>query len=243
MRDTGDLDLLFLGTGNATSNEGRAHSSFLVNGKYLFDAGPTALQQLKKSQIDPADVRVILISHFHADHFFGLPFLLLDYWVSNRQEELHIVGPPGIEAQTEELLVLAFPGLPARRQGYRRRYVEIDDGLDGEVAGLAFTAIEVDHVPSLRCFGYQTKVEGRSLAYSGDSVMCDGLLKVVRGADVLVLDCSNGDDPVHLPMADLATVMASAPETATTIVSHLDDSSSAQLANVVVASDLDRFRL
>ena len=42
-RDTGKLDLLFLG--NATSCEGRAHSSFFVNGQYLFDAGPTALRR------------------------------------------------------------------------------------------------------------------------------------------------------------------------------------------------------
>jgi ribonuclease BN (tRNA processing enzyme) len=241
-RETGTLDLLFLGTGNAISYEGRAHSSFLINGLYLFDAGPTALQQLKKSRINPGDVRVILISHFHADHFFGLPFLLLDYWRANREEELHIVGPPGIEARTEELLELAFPGLPVRNKIYRRRYIEIDDGVDGEVEGLEFTAFEVKHVPSLRCFGYRTKMAGRTLAYSGDTVLCDGLLKLVAEAEVLVLDCSHGSDPVHLAPADLTTVMAKAPANATTIVSHLDGSGATSgMANVLVASDLSRF--
>jgi len=242
-RDTGNLDILFLGTGNATSSEGRAHSSFFVNGQYLFDAGPTALQQLKKSRINPGDVRVILISHFHADHFFGLPFLLLDYWIANREDELHIVGPPGIEARTEELLELAFPGLPVRNKIYRRRYIEIDDGVNGEVEGLEFTAFEVQHVPSLRCFGYRTRIAGRTLAYSGDSVVCPGLLSLVTEAEVLVLDCSNDSDPVHLTSRDLITVMANAPEKATTIVSHLDDSSTAAgMSNVLVASDLGRFR-
>jgi len=241
--DTGNLDLLFLGTGNATSNEGRGHSSFFVNGRYLFDAGPTALQQLKKSRLNPGDVRVILISHFHADHFFGLPFLLLEYWISGRKEDLYIVGPPGIEARTEELLEMAFPGLPDRNKGYRRRYVEIDDGLSGEVEGLGFTAFEVRHVPSLRCFGYSTKIAGRTLAYSGDSVLCQGLLRLVREAEVVVLDCSDGTDPVHLTLRDVPTVMASASAKATTIVSHLDGSSSAAgMSNVLVASDLGRFR-
>ena len=183
-----------------------------------------------------------MISHFHADHFFGLPFLLLDYWVSGREDELQIVGPPGIEARTDELLDLPFPGLPRRDREYRRRYTEIDDGVSGEVGGLQFEAFEVEHVPSLRCFGYRTKIAGRTLAYSGDSVLCRGLLRLVTQAEVLVLNCSYRDDPVHLAFRDLATVVGNAPATATTIVSHIDGSSTAaRMPSVFVASDLDRF--
>jgi ribonuclease BN (tRNA processing enzyme) len=238
---TGTLDLLFLGTGNAISHEGRAHSSFLVNGRYLFDAGPTTLQQMKKSRVNPGDVRVVLVSHFHADHYFGLPFLLLDYWISEREDELHIVGPPGIEERTETLLELAFPGLPVRNKGYRRRYFEIDDGKNGDVEGLEFTGIEVEHVPSLRCFGYRATIAGRTLAYSGDAVMCNGLLRLVTDAEVLVLDCSDGGDSVHLAASDLSEVMASAPPRATAIVSHLGSSTAAVEVNALVASDLARF--
>ena len=241
-RDNRSLDLLFLGSGNAISKDGRAHSSFLLNGGYLFDAGPTALQQMRKSRVDPADVRVIFISHFHADHFFGLPFLLLDYWLSDRVEDLHLVGPPGIEERTELLLALGFPGLPPRNRGYRRLYTEVDDGLDGELEGIAFKAYEVKHVPALRCFGFSAAIAGRKLAYSGDSVICDGLLKLVDGAEVIVVDCSHDDDPVHLRQSDLPAVIASAPEEATTIVSHVDDARAVALANVLIASDLGRFR-
>jgi ribonuclease BN (tRNA processing enzyme) len=209
----------------------------------LFDAVPTALPQLKKSRVSPGDLQVILISHFHGDHFFGLPFLLLEYWASGREEELQVVGPPGIEARTEELLNLAFPGLPRGDKEYRRRYTEIDDGVSGEVEGLQFEAFEVEHVPSLRCFGYRTKIAGRTLAYSGDTVLCRGLLKLVTQAEVLVLNCSYRSDPVHLAYGDLATVIGHAPPTATTIVSHVDGPSTAgQMPNVLVASDLGRFR-
>src|SRR5262245_11950571 len=101
------IEILFLGTGSPASYEGRALSSFVVDGRYLFDAGPMALQQLKRARVDPNGVQAILISHFHADHFFGLPFLLLEYWASGREKELRIIGPPGIEARTEALLDLA----------------------------------------------------------------------------------------------------------------------------------------
>jgi ribonuclease BN (tRNA processing enzyme) len=213
-----------------------------VNGGYLFDAGPTALQQMRKSRVNPANVKVIFISHFHADHFFGLPFLLLDYWLSERVDDLHLVGPPGIEERTEQLLTLGFPGLPSRSPGYKRLYTEVDDGVDGEMEGIAFKAYEVKHVPALRCFGFSAVTTGRKLAYSGDSVICDGLIRLVAAAEVLILDCSHDDDPVHLRQSDLSTVIAGAPEEATTIVSHLDDAGIVRAANVLIASDLGRFR-
>lgn len=238
------LDLLFLGTGNATTYEGRAPSGFLVNDHYLFDAGPAALQQLKRARVDPNALQVVLITHFHADHFFGLPFLFLEYWASGREDELQIVGPPGIEARAEELLTLAFPGLPRRDREYRRRYVEIDDGATGDVAGLQFEAFEVEHVPSLRCFGYRATLAGRTLAYAGDSVLCRGLLELVAGADVLVLNCSFRRDPVHLAFEELPTVVRHAAGAATTIVSHVDAPSPAELGpRVFMASDLNRFRI
>ena len=239
----GSLEILFLGTGSPASYEGRALSSFVVNGRYLFDAGPMALQQLKKAQVHPSDIQVILISHYHADHFFGLPLLLLEYWASGRENELRIIGPPGIEARTEALLDLAFPELPRREGGYRRRYIEVDDGVSGEAAGLQFEAFEVEHVPSLRCFGYRAVIGGRLLAYSGDSVLCPGLLRLVARADVMVLNCSSRGDPVHLAFGDLATVINYAPATATTIVSHVDGPPPAAGGpNVCIASDLEVFR-
>ncbi len=238
------LDLLFLGTGNATSHDGRATSGFVVDGRYLFDAGAATLQQLKKARVDPAGLQAVLITHFHADHFFGLPFLLLEYWIAGREEDLQIVGPPGIEARTEHLLDLAFPGLPRRAREYRRRYTEVADGASGEVAGLPFEAFEVEHVSSLRCFAYRARIGGRTLAYSGDSVMCRGLLNVVAGADVVVLNCSQRGDPVHLAVEDVPAVVVHARAEARTILSHVDGPiAAARDARALVASDLDRLRV
>ena len=71
------LDLTFIGTGNAFAPT-RYWSSFLEGDRCLFDAPPTLLAHLKKLGKDPRDVEVAFISHFHGDHFFGLPFLMLE---------------------------------------------------------------------------------------------------------------------------------------------------------------------
>jgi ribonuclease Z len=238
------LELLFLGSGNAFAAEGRAFSSFVLAGRFLFDCGPTLLQQLQRAGLPTRDIGSVFISHFHADHFFGLPFLLLDAKYSGRTQELTIIGPPGIERVTLDLLDLGYPGLfndTGRR--YSLRFVEVSDGLNGSTEGLAFTAAQVDHVPDLECFAYRGELNGRSIVYSGDTTLCDGLLRIVRGADVIVLECSCQEVPVHLSPAGVAEVACHAPD-ARIIVTHLDGNPHPHnFEGLLVAQDLARFNL
>jgi ribonuclease BN (tRNA processing enzyme) len=236
------IDLTFLGSGNAFAAEGRAFSSFLLNGRYLFDCGPTVLQQLQKAAVSSNDVDVVLISHFHADHYFGLPFLILDAWRNGRKDDFWIVGPPGIEKRTEDLFELAFPSLP-NKDAFRRRYIEVSDGMEAMAAGLTFSAAEVEHVACLDCFAYRVDCSGRSLVYSGDTRLCDGLLRIVAGADVVVIECSCGCDPVHLSPADIAEVGRTASR-AKLVLTHLDGQDHPEnFEGLLVAEDLARFSL
>jgi len=92
------LELTFLGSGNAfASAPERYWSSFLANGRYLFDAPPTLLPHLKRLGMAPTNIEVVFISHFHGDHFMGLPFLFLEHvYLTERRDDLFIVGPPGV---------------------------------------------------------------------------------------------------------------------------------------------------
>lgn len=238
------LDLFFLGSGNAFGAEGRAFSSFLVNGRYLFDAGPTVLQQLKRAKIKSNDIDAVLISHFHADHFFGLPFLFLDLWREGRTREIVIAGPPGVEERSEQLLELGFPRVPSMMTAFKRRYIEVGDGVEAEAAGLQFTAAEVEHVPDLQCFAFRAHLDDRTIMYSGDSKLCAGLLRLVPGADTLVLECSCGGDPVHMSTGDVLEVVRSASPGAQTIITHLDGNDQPEeLQKLLIAYDLAHFKL
>jgi ribonuclease BN (tRNA processing enzyme) len=236
------VELLFLGSGNAFGDEARAFSSFLLNGAHLFDCGPTTLQQMRRAGVSSNQVKGIFISHFHGDHFFGLPFLVLDAWREGRREDLWIAGPPGVGDRAEGLLELAFPRLPRGGPAFARRYLEVRDGFQGELAGLEFEASEVEHVPGLQCFAFRARAAGRSLTYSGDSRLCPGLLKLVPGSEVLVMECACGDEHVHMCPADLLEVRRHADEGAQIIVTHLEHAPGPELAGFLAATDLARFR-
>jgi ribonuclease BN (tRNA processing enzyme) len=242
---TTPLDLLFLGSGNAFASEGRAFSSFLLNGRYLFDCGPTVLQQLQKARISSHDIEVVFISHFHADHFFGLPFLLLDGHYTGRTKDLTIVGPPGIEAHTEQLLRLGYPGLrKGKPSHFKRHFVEVSDLFVSNVFELAICASCVDHVDEFTSFAYRVQVGGRSLVYSGDTTLCDGLMRLVPGADVIVLECSNANVPVHLNPGGVAAIQRLTKPGTPIIVTHLDGLPHPdKYHGLLVAQDLWRYRL
>lgn len=241
------LDLAFLGSGNAFAPE-RCWSGFLLNGRYLFDAPPTALLSLKRLGADLAAIDTIVLSHFHSDHFFGLPFLLLEYaHRTQRKTDLTVVGPPGVESRIHSLMELGNPSTLEHDAGYRLRYVEMHDGLEGEVNDLRFNAVQVDHGGGrLDCFGVRTAVAGRTLSYTGDTGWCAGLLHLAADADVLVTECTylsgRRHPDQHLSLDEITDLRSRIKSKTSIVLTHLGGPTTpGGLDNTFVASDLARF--
>ena len=193
-------ELTFLGTGNFLSPPGRYWNSFVMDAHVLVEPSPIALPHLRRCGFGVGDVEVVVVSHFHADHCFGWPFLLQafseDAAEAGGGRTVHVVGPPGIE---DHLVGLCDAGavrtvheMATDRVDFR--YVEVD-GTWQEAGRLRFRGVEVDHVPYLRCFGYLFERPGQIVAYSGDTTPCAGLSELAREADVLVVECNGRHTP------------------------------------------------
>ena len=147
--------LTFLGTGNFLAPPGRYWNSFVLDANVLVEPSPTALPHLRRCGFAVEDVEVVVVSHFHADHCFGWPFLLEALAEVGGGKTVHVVGPPGIETHLRELNEAGAVG-SVTAMAYDRldlRFVEVD-GSWQEAGPLRFRAVEVVHVPYLRCFGY-----------------------------------------------------------------------------------------
>jgi len=239
------LDLLFLGSGNAFAS-GRYWSCFLLNGRFLFDASPIALPHLKQSGADLAELEAVFISHFHADHFLGLPFLLLEYSEqTDRSKPLTVIGPPSIEERLRTVTEATFPHLLQKERTYDLNFVEVSDCQEGDIGGLKWQARSVTHVDDFPCFGYRVEAAGRSVSYSGDSVMCEPLVELADGADVFVVECTCWEGPCgpHLGPDDLRELRRRLGPKPTFILTHLDGGQQdLGIENTLVAEDLARYR-
>jgi ribonuclease Z len=94
-----DLDLVFLGTSGSAPTANRAAPALLVRrggDRLLFDCAEGTQRQLMRSSVGLPDLDQIFISHFHADHYLGLPGLLKTFGLRQREAPLTIYGPPGL---------------------------------------------------------------------------------------------------------------------------------------------------
>ena len=123
------MELLFLGTSAGAPSASRNVQSCalrLESGEYVVvDGGEGTQQQLLKASraksFRPSRTNLILVTHLHGDHSFGLPGLVvyLDNAATEKAPPLHIVGPVGVAAFLRTALILSRTEL---KRGYRVPY-------------------------------------------------------------------------------------------------------------------------
>ena len=199
----GVMRLQFIGCGDAFGSGGRANTCFHVTGartNFLFDCGASTLPAMKALKIDRLAIDCILITHFHADHFGGIPFFILDaMYVARRTRPLTIAGPPGLKDWYARAMDAAFPG--DRTPPFDIALYEVEIGKRQEIGALAVTPFHVVHDNRVGpCLAYRVEAEGKTVCYSGDTEWTAELLKAARGADLFVCECYtfNGNAPTHM---------------------------------------------
>jgi ribonuclease Z len=143
-----DLSVAFLGTGGAVPSARRSTASVLVTRggeRLLFDCGEGTQRQMQRS-LGLVQVDAIYFTHFHADHFLGLPGLLKTYDLTERERPLTVYGPRGLRDLIQSL------GRVIGRVGYKLDLVELKPGDAVPCDGAEVRAFPVEH--SVRAHGY-----------------------------------------------------------------------------------------
>ncbi|TCC55980.1 MBL fold metallo-hydrolase [Kribbella pittospori] len=182
------MDVTVVGSGDAFGAGGRFQTCIAVGTRILVDCGATSLTALRQQDFDPNEIRTVVVTHLHGDHFGGLPFLILDGQFRRRTEDLTVFGPPG----TSERLATAMETLyPGSSQVQRRFQVHVVDHVDRhpqEVDDVRITPFEVRHASGAPAYAVQLQTSGGSLAYSGDTEWTDALFDAADGVDLFLCE-------------------------------------------------------
>jgi ribonuclease Z len=101
------MKIVFLGTGSMVPTKERAQSSVYVEhvGEHmLFDCGEGTQRQLRIAGISPAKVSKIFLTHWHGDHFFGLPGMLENMGKHKAEKLVHVYGPRGTKKRLKQMM-------------------------------------------------------------------------------------------------------------------------------------------
>ena len=142
------LRITFLGTGGSLPTRNRNPSAVMVNREgelILFDCGEGTQQQMMRAKTGMMSLSSIFVSHFHADHFLGIPGLIQTMSFLGRKEPLTIYGPEGTGEFTELFKALGYFNLK-----YEIRGVELKPGDFVEGEDYVVRALKTEHsIPSL----------------------------------------------------------------------------------------------
>ncbi len=209
------MRIQFLGSGDAFGSGGRLQTCILLHAdgtRILVDCGTTALIAMRRFGVDPNDLRAIVLTHLHGDHFGGIPFVILDgQLVSKRTASLLIAGPPSTRERLSQAMEVLFPGSSTVQRGFPVEVVSLQPGRSQHIGSLTVTPHLVSHASGAPAFALRFESAGKVIVYSGDTEWTEALAVAGQGADLFIAEAYFYDKPIRYHL-DYATLVAQLPK-------------------------------
>lgn len=215
------MEITLLGTGSPLPDAHRAGPATLVRAgglSLLFDCGRGVLMRLAAAGTAPTGLHALILTHLHSDHTTDLNDVITTRWImSPTPARLAVVGPTGTQGLVERTLDMLRDDV-----GYRiAHHADLDRGPELDVtevtggplglalladAGVTVVAAPTDHRPVTPTVGFRVEHDGAAVVIAGDTVPCDGLTRLVEGADVYVQTVIRDDVIGRIPMQRLQDI-------------------------------------
>lgn len=190
------MKLTILGSGAAWPDADRCAPGFLVehgSTRILVDCGGGICHQLMKVGVPPSKLDHILLTHIHIDHCVEFPSLVFGAYLTGKQDDFHLYGPPGVADFAESLFNTTYDFARPMMKKLRNKDItvvtrEVEKGLVFMNEDIVVDAAPVKHgFPTL---GYRFIADGKRLVLSGDTAPCDEIVELATDADLLVIENS-----------------------------------------------------
>lgn len=173
----------------------------------VVDCGGSTLHKLARFGVALEDIHTVILTHWHADHIYGLPMLIQGLWLGGREAPLPIYGPEQTIDRARRLLELFTL---ADREGLfdlEWHPVPLREGRRVSAVGdIQITAAPMVHANNdTLALRFDNTATQRSIVYSADTEPCPALVRLAAGADLLLHEAT-GEHPGHSSPAEAAEV-------------------------------------
>jgi ribonuclease BN (tRNA processing enzyme) len=186
------IEITLLGSGTILSSGEQACSSTLMQiegNKILVDCGAGSFLHLKKLGIQPSEIDIIFLTHFHPDHIADL--ILYFFFLVNSPT-----------AKTKPLQIWGPAGLIALINNFRLSYGDWFNSQKFIINELSLPPLQFQYFTvewlkvqhNRESVGYRFQCDQKIISFSGDSSYCPELVGLCRNADIALLECSFPDE-------------------------------------------------
>jgi len=198
------MRLTIIGCGDAFGAGGQLQTSFHVRSNrstFLIDCGVSTLIGMRRLGLATSEIDKVCVSHLHGDHFGGLAWLLIDaLYGCKRTRPLVVSGPRGIEARFVAAAEALYPDITKCPRAFDLDFVEYAEQVPLVLNGVSVTPFEVKHPSGAPPYALRFELDGKAIAFSGDTGWTEALCAVAQGADLFIGECFQYDVtlPIHL---------------------------------------------
>ena len=209
--------VVLLGTGTPVPDperSGPATAIVVDDAAYIVDMGPGLVRRAKAAvlnrhinALEPANLKVVFVTHLHSDHTAGYSDLILTGWTAGRRTPLEVYGPTGLQTMTEHLLQAYGIDIETRTnsegdqrrnpEGWKVNAHEIKPGVIYKDSKVTVSAFPTKH--AMESYGYRFDTPDRSIVIAGDTSPTEETIKACDGCDALIHEARAEEMYAKLP--------------------------------------------
>lgn len=234
------MRVMVIGSGSMWTHYNSA--CYMVDDNIMVDFPNGACKYLCRNGVDIKEINHVLITHFHGDHYFDIPFYVLRKSKSNDRNSIIYCSKEG-KSKIKKIGHLAFPNsfeeaaMDSELKFYCKDSFKINEYLINRVL--------VDHGRMKPAYGYVFKDGDMFVGFTGDTSLCDNVELMASKCSYLFCDCMRIDGNNKHMGIDNLKYLSRTYNNCTFVVSHLDDETrnvliKLKLKNVIIPEDYEK---
>lgn len=207
--------LIILGSAAAVSDAEHDNTHLVLQGQYsavLIDCGSNPMVKLRRFGIHHSQLTDMVLTHFHPDHVYGFPMLLMHMWLLGRRKPLRVHGLDHCLLRTEDLMsAFSWDDWPQFFPVAFHRVLPHEAELVLENQDFKIMSWLVRHysIPTIG-LRIENKASGKIIAYSCDTAPIPNIERLAKDADMLIHEATGADPEGHSSAAEAGQMAANA---------------------------------
>ena len=237
------MTVTVIGSGSMWNENNSA--SYMIDENILVDIPNGMCKNLFRQKFTPKQIDTVLITHFHGDHYFDMPFyMILKSKADNKN--INVFCSKDGKKKIKKLLKLAFPNsVKSIYNSVKMKYNHEDEF---KTNGYDVIVVELDHGRMKPANGYILSDGKHNVGFTGDTKLCKNVEYMAKKCNYLFCDCMfiKGTDK-HMGIDNLTYLSEKYPK-CKFVVSHMENDTREELKkkkikNIIVPKDGDEIKI